>query len=120
MKAHRAVLVAALSLLFLTTAVVAHHAVGEEYDSEKPITLKGTVTKVEWANPHARLYVEGTTTRSTDLINWEVLLASPNLLALNGLKINSLRPGDHVTVSAYPARNGSHLAYANKVKRDTH
>ena len=120
MKAHRAVLIAAVSFLLASSAALAHHAVENDYDSEKPITLKGTVTKVQWKNPHVRLHLDGTTGRSPDVMDWEVELASPNLLALSGLKINNLRPGDHLTVSAYPARNGSNSAYAKKVTRDAH
>ena len=86
----------------------------------KTITLQGTVTMVKWSNPHVRLHVDGSSVRSSDSMDWELELASPNLLALNGLKISNLRPGDHVTISAYPARSGANLAYVTKLTRDGH
>lgn len=92
---------------------LAHHALAGEYDLNRSITVTGTVTKVEWANPHVRLYLN--TNRSGDVMHWQLEMPSPNLLYLNGLKIDTLRIGDRVTVSAYPARDGSNLGYAQKI-----
>ena len=95
-----------------------HHALGAQYDLQRSVTIKGTVTKFGWVNPHVHLSLnarEGG--RSSDIMRWEFEMASPNLMVLNGFKIDSLRPGDQVTVTAYPARDGSNLGFARKITR---
>ena len=92
----------------------AHHSFSAEYDRAKPISLKGTVTKVEWMNPHARFYVDvkddgGKTT------NWEFELGSPNGLMRQGWTRNSLKPGDVITVNGSRAKDGSNLVNASNV-----
>lgn len=109
-----------LSFFALVTTIAAgsalgHHALGAEYDLKRSVTLTGTVTKVEWQNPHVRLYLD--TSGASDVMHWELEMASPNLMVLNGLKIDSLRRGDVVTVSANPARDGSNSGYARKISR---
>jgi hypothetical protein len=94
---------------------VAHHSFAAEYDSTKPMTATGEVTKVEWMNPHARFYVDvkdegGKTT------NWEFELGSPNGLMRQGWTRNSLKPGDTISVEGYLAKDGSKLANARTVK----
>lgn len=105
-------------LLFAATPTFAHHALAAKYNTSQPITLEGTVTKVAWSNPHVRLYLDAKEKGSTPA-GWDLEMASPNLLFLNGWKIDTLRPGDHVTVEAYPARDGSKHAYAQKVSVTT-
>lgn len=101
-------------LLAAALPMLAHHSFAAEYDAAKPVTLKGTVTKVEWMNPHARFYIDvkddgGATT------NWEFELGSPNGLMRAGWTRNSLKQGDEVTVSGSLAKDGSHLANARSV-----
>lgn len=117
----------ARSVLFLAAGIVtgakpalAHHALATEYDLNRSVTLVGTVTKVEWANPHVRLYLDTHAAGGNDPMHWELETASPNVLVLRGLKIDSLRIGDQATVTAYPARNGSNLGYAIKVSYRAH
>ena len=112
--------------LFLTAAILAgarptlaHHALASKYDLNRSVTVTGTVTKVEWGNPHVRVYLN-TGSSATDVRHWELELASPNLLYLGGLKIDSLRIGDQVTVSAHPARDGSNEGYAQKITHSPH
>jgi hypothetical protein len=114
-------------VLFLVAGMVtgagptlAHHALATEYDLNRSVTVVGTVTKVEWANPHVRLYLDTHAGGGSDPMHWQLEMASPNLLVLHGLKIDSLRIGDQVTVTAYPARNGSNLGYALKVSHGAH
>jgi hypothetical protein len=78
------------------------------------------VTKVEWTNPHVHLYLNAIGSKAADVMHWELELASPNLLVLHGLKIDSLRRGDQVTIDANPARNGSNLAYARSISHSSH
>ena len=82
MKLNRIVPLAAL-LLSSTVATLAHHSFDAEFDRNKPITLKGAVTKVEWTNPHARFYVD-VPDAGGKVTNWEFELGSPNGLMRRG------------------------------------
>ena len=94
--------------------VLAHHAFAAEYDAAKPVTLKGTVTKVEWVNPHARLYID-VKDDSGKITNWEFELGSPNGLRRAGWARNSMKQGDEVTVSGSMAKDGSKFANARSI-----
>ena len=94
--------------------MMAHHSFTAEYDAAKPVTLSGTVTKVEWMNPHARFYIDVKDDSGT-VTNWELELGSPNALMRLGWTRNSLKPGDGVTVEGSLAKDGSKLANARKV-----
>src|SRR5271169_3696382 len=94
--------------------VLAHHSFAAEYDAAKPITVKGTVTKVEWMNPHARFYVDVKDDKGV-VTNWEFELGSPNGLMRSGWTRNSLKQGDVITVAGSLAKDGSHLANASSV-----
>jgi hypothetical protein len=95
--------------------VFAHHSFAAEYDNAKPIALTGTVTKVEWMNPHARFYMDVKDDKGT-VTNWEFELGSPNGLARRGWTRNSMKEGDKVIVDGYMAKDGSNLANARNVK----
>ena len=97
-----------------TIPLAAHHSFAAEYDAKQPITIKGTVTKVEWTNPHARFYVE-TIDAAGKTVNWNFELASPNVLTRSGWKRNSLKEGDKVTVEGSRAKDGSAMANARSV-----
>jgi len=95
--------------------MLAHHSFAAEYDSSKPITLTGTVTKVEWMNPHARFYIDVKDEKG-EMNNWELELGSPNGLMRQGWTRNSLKKGDQVTITGSLAKDGSKLANARTVK----
>lgn len=104
----------ALGLAVLVAPALAHHSFAAEYDDKKPVTMTGTVTKVEWLNPHARFYID-VKDDSGKVTNWEFELGSPNGLMRKGWTRNSLKPGDVVTVDGYRAKDGSNLGNARTV-----
>ena len=104
----------AIFLGLASIPVLAHHSFAAEYDSTKPVTLKGAVTKVEWMNPHARFYID-VKDESGKVTNWELELGSPNGLMRRGWTRNSMKSGDTVVVEGYLAKDGSKLANARQV-----
>jgi hypothetical protein len=112
-------LIAGISLLLAAVPVLAHHALAAKFDTRQTIMLKGTVSKITWDNPHVHLYLQATE-KGAPQMDWEFEMGSPNLLILNGWKLDTFRRGDHVLVTAYPARDGSMFGYATKVALSTH
>lgn len=90
-------------VLFAASSLAAHHNASTKYDSKKPITIKGKVTKVEWMNPHIYFYVDAAD-RSGKMANWAVEGSTPNQLYRRGWRRDSLKIGDMVTVEGYMAR----------------
>jgi hypothetical protein len=101
---------------FATMALpaLAHHSFATQYDADAPVTLTGVVTMVEWTNPHARFYID-VEDENGQVVNWNLELASPNVLRRNGWLRNSLTAGDVVTVEGSRARDGSRMANARTV-----
>ena len=104
MRTKLAVLLTALALVVLAMPVVAHHAVGAEYDATKVVKLTGTVSKVEWTNPHARIYFD--VAQDGKVVTWNVELAARSALVRQGWTAKSLKIGDTVTVEGSLARSG--------------
>jgi hypothetical protein len=101
--------------LCLAVPVVAHHSFGVEYDIKKPVKVTGTVTKLEWTNPHARLYVDVVDQGGTK-VNWNFEMASPNILERNGWTRRALNPSDTVVVEGYAGRVNASRGIANSIK----
>lgn len=93
-------------LLIMTAPVWAHHSFVAEYDSQKPVTHKGTVTRIEWQNPHVYVYIDE---KSEDgkVVNWALEGYPPNTLRRVGLARDMLKIGDNVTVTGWSSRDGS-------------
>ena len=100
MRTKLGVLVAGLSFFCLTMPAVAHHGFDTEYDANKKFTFTGVVTKVEWLNPHMRVYVD-VTDATGKVTNWNMEMTSPNTVRRQGWGLNDLLPGEKVTFTAY-------------------
>jgi hypothetical protein len=99
----------------LAVRASAHHSFAAEYDAKKPVTLKGTVTKVEWVNPHGWIYID-VKQPNGKVANWAVEAGSPQVLARRGLKKTFLPIGAEVVITGYQARDGSNTANGASVK----
>jgi hypothetical protein len=111
----RAAVIPALSLLLShSVPAAAHHTFIAQYDPQRPVSMIGVVTRVEWTNPHARFYLD-VADESGAVVNWNLELASPNVLRRYGWTGQSLQPGDRVTVDGSLARDGSKMANALSV-----
>jgi Family of unknown function (DUF6152) len=106
--------VATLVVALSARPVAAHHSFAAQYDANKPVTLKGVVTKVDWTNPHARFYIN-VTDADGKVVSWNLELASPNYLKRAGWSSTSLKQGDEVTVEGSLARSGASMANARLV-----
>ena len=100
-----AVVIAVAAVLAGGARTLAHHSFAAQYDQTKPIEVKGTVTKVEWTNPHARFYIDARNDKG-EVTSWNFELASPNVLVRNGWKRTTLKIGEEVTAAGYLARTG--------------
>ena len=109
------ILAMSIGLIAGAMPLYAHHSFAAEYDSNKSVTLSGTVTKVEWMNPHARFYVD-VKDDSGKVVNWEFEMGSPNALQRQGWSRDSMKCGDQVVVYGYLAKDGSKLANARDVR----
>ena len=107
-------LIAGLGLIFSTVPLAAHHSFEAEYDFNKSVKVTGTVTKVEWMNPHARFYVD-VMDKDGKVTNWNFELGPVNILLRQGWRKNSLKAGDEVTVEGFLAKDGDGLANARKI-----
>ena len=104
----------AAGLLLLAARAPAHHAFASEYDQNKLVTVSGVVTRLEWTNPHASMYVEGKdSTGKTGA--WRFEMGSPGGLQRRGWKQSDVKAGDAVTVDGFAAKDGSNLANARIV-----
>ena len=93
---------------------IAHHSFAAEFDAKQPITLKGTVTKVEWMNPHTYFYLDVTEANGS-VTNWGLEMGSPNGLMRAGWSRNTLKVGDVVTVEGTRAKQKPHIGNARVV-----
>lgn len=114
MKGQFIVSLAVVSVLFTAPAVRAHHAFSAEFDIDKPLELVGTVTKIEWQNPHAWFYID-VTDESGAVSSWGLELASPNLLMRNGWTRSSMKIGDVVRVTGFHAKSDATIGNARTI-----
>src|SRR5438552_926403 len=105
----------ALTLNPLNSGLWAHHAFAAEYDANKPITLAGQLTKVEWVNPHGWVYVD-VKDDSGKTVNWAIEFGSPNAMLRRGLRKTDFNYGIQIVVKGYRAKNGTATVNGTSVK----
>ena len=110
----RLVAVVSLALLAATGLANAHHSFAAEFDSKQPLKLTGTVTKVEWTNPHVWFYLD-VKDDTGKVANWAMEMGGTTGLLRAGWRRDSMKPGDVVTVDAFRARNGKTIGNATSI-----
>jgi uncharacterized protein DUF6152 len=110
----RFVAAGALAILLLAATMVAHHSNAAQFDSTKRVTLKGEVTKVEWTNPHAYIYVN-VRDAAGKVVNYSLEGFPPNTLLRTGWSQKDLKQGDTITFEGCVARDGSPILLAREI-----
>lgn len=105
---------AAAALLLAAIPMAAHHSFAAEYDASALITLKGVVTKVEWTNPHAYIYLD-VKDETGKVVNWGMEGYPPNTLTRTGFTRHIVKEGDTITITGYRARDNAARAAAREV-----
>ena len=114
MRSSPSIAIAGCLLFASSTQVFAHHSGAAEFDVNNHIELTGVVTKIEWTNPHAHFYMD-VKDATGKVSNWNLELASPNVLVRNGWSRHSLKEGDQVTVTGLRAKDSSTVGHANTI-----
>jgi hypothetical protein len=106
MRAYVVGVLIAAGLLLAGTVTFAHHSFAAEFDANKPITLKGTVTKVEWSNPHVWIYINVKDPATGQVTNWGAEMGPPHGLQRRGWRRDTLKLGEEVTIAGSLAKDG--------------
>jgi hypothetical protein len=106
--------IAVVSVMLLGAPMEAHHAFSAEFDADKPITLRGAVTRIDWINPHSWLYID-VKDPTGKVVPWKIEMGAPNQLLRRGWNKNSLPVGTEVIIEGFRAKNGSDVANGGNV-----
>ena len=107
------VCVVTLGILIFNGLALAHHG-NAAYDLANPLVLKGTVTEFVWSNPHVQIYFDVKDGKGK-LVHWASETVSPGMLSRAGWTKSELRPGDEITITLGPSKNGAPIGYALKI-----
>jgi len=114
MNMKRTIAITSFGVLLFAASAVAHHAFSAEFDQDKPVLLEGALTKADWTNPHAWLYLD---VKAADgkVANWAVEMGPPSALLRRGWKKSSMQVGVILKVEGFAAKNGKEFANATNV-----
>ena len=114
MNMKRTIVVASLGVMLLTASAGGHHAFSAEFDQDKPVMLEGAVTKADWTNPHAWIYID---VKGPDgkVANWSIEMGPPSALLRRGWKKSSMQLGAVIKVEGFAAKNGKEFANATNI-----
>jgi hypothetical protein len=115
MKLKRIVATLVLGISFTAMPAFAHHSFSSEFDINKPVTLVGTLTKLDWVNPHGFIYLD-VKGKDGKIVNWAVETGGPNALLRRGVRKTDFVLGTTITVQGYKAKSGLPIANGRTVK----
>jgi len=114
LRARLAAALACAAAIVSARPLTAHPSFSSEFDAAQPVRLEGTISRLEWRNPHAWLYV-AVPDREGRAVTWAIEASTPSALARRGLRAESLPPGTRVIVTGYRAKNGAPMARGGEI-----